>query len=291
MNLRTIMHVDLDAFFCSVEMLDQPALRGKPVLVGHPGRRSVVCAASYEARIFGCRSAQPMSQALARCPQAVVVTPRFERYRELSTQVMAIFREYTPLVEPISVDEAFLDLSGTHKLWGDPAPLGAKIRARIAGECGLPASIGIASSKLVAKLATEAAKPNGLREIAVGAEAEFLGALKVGALWGIGGKTEAILQRMGISYLYQLQEADTQALVAKLGPGATGLVALARGSDDRPVRSSHELQRMSHETTYEHDTNDIEVLQASILWQCEALADRLWLAGMTARSLHLKLRD
>jgi DNA polymerase-4 len=186
---RRILHVDMDAFYASVEQRDDPSLRGKPVLVGGAGGRGVVCAASYESRPFGCRSAMPMSVALRLCPQAVVVPVRFARYHEVSRQVFAIFPEFSPLVEPLSIDEAFLDLTGTERLFGDLEATARRLKDRIRAETGLTASVGAAPNKFLAKMASEARKPDGLLVLDPGEEQAFLDPLPVEQLWGVGPAT------------------------------------------------------------------------------------------------------
>ena len=234
--LRTILHLDLDAFYASVEQLDDPTLRGRPVIVGGPSRRGVVCAASYEARSFGVRSAMPTARARKLCPDGVFLSPRFDRYGELSHRVFGIYRRYTPLVEPLSLDEAFLDVTASRALHGPGRAVALAIKAAVRAECGLAVSAGLAEVKLAAKIATDVGKPDGLVEVPEGGVAAFLAPLPSARLWGVGPVTEEALRRIGIATIGDLARTPDVALAAALGAtNARELKALARGEDPREV--------------------------------------------------------
>src|SRR5512138_1269672 len=214
---RTILHLDLDAFYASVEQLDDPSLRGRPVIVGGPSRRGVVCAASYESRRFGVRSAMPTARARRLCPDGVFLAPRFHRYAELSERVFGIYRRYTPLVEPLSLDEAFLDVTASRALHGEGRDIARAIRAAVRAECGLAVSAGVAEVKLAAKIATDLGKPDGLVEGPPGGVAAFLAPLPVGRLWGVGPVTEGALRRLGVALIGDLARTPEVALAAAIG--------------------------------------------------------------------------
>ena len=230
----TILHLDLDAFYASVEQLDDPALRGRPVIVGGPSNRGVVCAASYEARRFGVRSAMPTSQARRLCPEGVFLHPRFARYGELSDRVFGIYRRYTPLVEPLSLDEAFLDVTASRALHGDGPSIAARIKREVRAETGLAVSAGVAEVKLAAKIATDFGKPDGLVVVPTGGVAAFLAPLPVGRLWGVGGVTEAALRKLGVATIGDLARLPESALGAahrrSTGPAGCGRWRAARTS-------------------------------------------------------------
>lgn len=290
-RVRTILHVDMDAFFASVEQRDDPDLRGRPVLVGGTGRRGVVAAASYEARAFGCRSAQPTAVALRLCPDAVVVKPSGGRYRAVSRQVFEILGSFSPLVQPISVDEAFVDVTGSSGLFGDGAAIARAIRARILGETRLTASVGVAPNKFLAKLASDLDKPNGLVVIEPGRVHAVLDPLPVGRLWGVGKASEGRLARLGLRTIGDIRRMDEGALVANLGE-RTGLhlARLARGEDDRPVHSDREAKTISHERTFGEDLTDIGQVRAVLLGQVEDVGRRLRAHGRVAGNVTVKIR-
>jgi DNA polymerase IV len=288
---RAILHVDMDAFYASVEQRDQPSLRDKPVIVGGHATRGVVLAASYAVRPFGVRSAMPMVRAMRLCPEAIVVPPRFEAYAEVSEQVQQIFAEVTPLIEPLSLDEAFLDVTASVGLFG-PAPAMAKhIRDRIAHELRLPASAGIATSKFVAKIATDFAKPNGQHEVTAEGTLAFLTPLPVGRLWGVGPKTEATLRRMGIATVGDLRERGEAWLGARLGDPGRALHALSLGEDERPVIPDRQAKSVGAEDTFAEDTLDPEFLRTTLHAQAWRVGKRLRRAELSGRVVELKLKD
>ncbi|HCM28003.1 MAG TPA: DNA polymerase IV [Treponema sp.] len=288
----SVFHADLDAFFASVEQLDHVELRGKPVVVGAlPGRRGVVSACSYEARAFGIHSAMPISRALELCPHAAFLPVRFERYRELSKRVMAIFSDFTPDVRQISVDEAFLDMSGTEGLFGPPRAAAAAVKARVRAETGLTVSVGGGANRYVAKLASAFSKPDGLLVIDAGREEEFLDSVPLSRLWGVGGKTFARLSALGIDTVPRLRALSPEALERAAGKaGAAFLAAAARGLDPGIFGDEPQSRSMSAETTFERDVTGTEALEAVLLEQAQELMFRLMEEGLRSRTVHLKLR-
>jgi DNA polymerase-4 len=286
---RVILHVDMDAFFASVEQRDRPELRGRPVLVGGAGPRGVVAAASYEARVFGCRSAQPMAVARRLCPGAIIVPPDGARYREASRRVFAILDRYTPLVEPLSVDEAFLDVSGSQRLHGPAPRIAASIKAAIRAEVSLTASIGVGPNKFLAKLASDLEKPDGLVVIDPAWIEARLPHLEIGRMWGVGPATEARLARLGVHRFGDLAAAADRVR-ACFGADAQRLLRLARGEDDRPVEVEHAARSISHEHTFGVDEADPRAARDVLLGQVEAVARRLRRAGLAARTVSIKLR-
>lgn len=287
----TILHVDMDAFFVAVELLDRPELRGEPVIVGGPEGRGVVSSASYEARRYGVRSAMPMSRALQLCPTAVVLGGHMSKYREASERVMAVFRDITPLVEPLSIDEAFLDVSGARRLFGSPTDIGRLIRARVRAETGLTCSVGGASTKFVAKLASGKCKPDGLLVVPHEDTVPFLHTLPVGALWGVGEASERALRSRGISTVFELAHTPRETLVRMMGR-ASGerLHDLAWGRDARTVETERREKSVSHEQTFMIDEPSHDVLEREIRAQADAVAVRLRRAGLVARTVSIKLR-
>jgi DNA polymerase IV len=288
--MRAILHVDMDAFYASVEQRDRPELRGQPVIVGGHPRRGVVLAASYEVRPFGVRSAIPMARALKLAPAAVVVSPRFAAYAEASEQVFAILERYTPLIEPLSLDEAFLDVTASQALFGTPAEIATRMRREIAAEVRLPASAGIASSKFVAKIASDLAKPDGQREVPPEKTREFLAALPVSRLWGVGPKLEERLHRLGLRLVGDLARSEEGWLSARLGDLGAHLAALARGEDDRPVIPDRSSKSIGAEDTFEEDVADLDVLRPRLHAQALRVARRLRKAGLRTRVVQLKLK-
>ena len=287
---RTILHVDMDAYFASVEQLDNPALRGLPVLVGGAGKRGVVAAASYEARAFGCRSAQPTAVALRKCPQAVVVKPRGGRYREISDRVFEILLAFSPLVQPISIDEAFVDVTGSIALFGPAVEIARAIRTRIKDEIDLTASVGVAPNKFLAKLASDLDKPDGLTVIEPGRVHEVLDPLHVSRLWGVGPAAEKNLGRLGVRTIGAVRRTPEQTLVSRFGEFGRHLARLARGEDDRPVHTDREAKSISHEQTFGEDLGDPDEVRRVLLGQSEDVGRRLRQHGRLARTVTIKIR-
>lgn len=288
--VRTILHADLDAFFASVEQLDHPEYRDKPLLVGGTGNRGVVTAASYEARVFGCKSAMPMAVARRLCPHAIVVRGRFQRYRELSAQVFEIFERTTPIIEPLSIDEAFLDVTGSIELLGDGAQIARQIREHVNTETGLVVSVGVASSKFVAKLASDLDKPNGLRVVLPGQEAETLAPLPVGRMSGVGPSAQRRLESIGIRTIGQLAALPEQTVIDRLGSSGSTFWRRAQGTDERPVVTDRERKSIGHEQTFGVDLTDRDEIMGVLLEQCVQVARRARKAERRARGLTLKLR-
>ena len=286
-----ILHVDMDAFFVSVELLKRPDLRGKPVLVGGTAGRGVVSAASYEARKYGVNSAMPMSLALQRCPNAVVLRGDYASYTEYSRQVMHIFEEVTPLVEKLSIDEAFLDVSGARRLHGSPAEIAWRLRRRVHDETGLTCSVGVAATKFVAKVASSRAKPDGMLVVPADRTLEFLHPLPVSALWGVGKVTEESLTRLGLRTVGDVAAMPTDALERALGPAlAAKLAHLSMGIDARDVVTGREEKSIGHEVTFGYDLTDLEQLRRELLRLSDDVAVRLRRAGVVGRTVVLKLR-
>ncbi len=291
---RAILHVDMDAFFAAVEQRDNPEYRGRPVIVGadpKEGRgRGVVAACSYEARAVGVHSALPISQAWRRCPGGVYLRPRLARYAEVSARVFAILERYTDLVEPLSIDEAFLDVTGSGRLFGDPEAIGRGIKAAIRGELGLVASVGVAPTKFAAKVASDLGKPDGFVVVPPGGVAAFLAPLPTGRLWGAGPETVARLARLGIRTMGELAGRRPADLVASLGPGAEGLWHLAQGRDERPVEVDRGAKSVGAETTFEADVDDPGEVRLALLGLAERVARRLRRLGLRAGGVTLKFR-
>ncbi len=286
---RAILHVDMDAFYASVEQRDDPRLRGKPVAVGGASRRGVVCAASYEARPFGVRSAMPMARAMRLCPQLIVVPPDFTRYAQVSDQIFSIFQTFTPDVEGLSLDEAFLDVTRSQTLLG-PAPQQARdIKARIRETTQLTASVGISEVKFAAKIASDLCKPDGLLEVPRGQVAEFLAPLPASRLWGVGPRTEEQLQRLGLRRIGDVARADRSYLEAQLGSTGPWLHDLANGVDAREVEPDRDAKSIGAEETFEDDLTG-EDLHPFIHEQALRVGARLRRANVKARSVHLKVK-
>ncbi len=286
----SILHVDMDAFFASVELARRPHLRGLPVIVGG-SERSVVLAATYEARAFGVHSAMPMSVARRLCPQAVVVAPEHGAYRAVSADVMEIMHGVTTLVEQVSVDEAFLDVSGARRRLGPPTHIAALIREQVAARHGITCSVGIASTKFVAKLASGHAKPDGVLLVPRAATVEFLRALPVGALWGVGERTEAALARWGVRTVAELADSDVAMIQRAVGRVAGAhLHDLAWGRDPRPVTPGREEKSVGAEETFATDVADLTVLQAKTLELADRCGGRLRALGLLARTVSIKVR-
>ncbi len=288
---RQIIHVDMDAFYASVEQLDHPDLAGKPVIVGgDPKGRSVVAAASYEARRYGIHSAMPMAQAVRLCPQAIIVPVRMSRYVEVSEKIRAIFERYTPLVEPVSIDEAFLDVTGSLGLFGSAERIGRAIREDIKQQTSLTASVGVAPNKFLAKVASDLRKPDGFVVITEENKQQILDPLPVGRIWGVGKVTEQTLKSHDLHTIAQLRRAPLSLLQKIVGNSASGLLELAHGVDDAPVEPAREAKSISSEQTFATDLQDKEALLIVLLEQVEEVARRLRAEGLVARVVRLKLR-
>jgi DNA polymerase IV len=286
----SIMHVDMDAFFVSVELRARPDLRGRPVIVGFPAERSVVLSASYEARKFGVKSAMPMAVAHRLCPQAIIIEPRHKLYYEVSGQLMAVFESITELVEPLSVDEAFLDVGGAIRRLGPPLEIGQLIRRRVASELGITASVGIAASKFVAKIASTRCKPDGLLLIRPEETVPYLHSLPVNALWGVGGKTAEVLARMGIRTVADVAATPVSSLKKVLGATGEHVHRLSWGIDSRTVTPVRVEKSIGAEETFASDTADDALLHRELLRLSHRTAERLRASGMVARTVALKLR-
>lgn len=289
------MHIDMDAFFASVEQNDNPELRGKPVIIGadpcNGTGRGVVSTCSYEARKFGIRSAMPISRAWKLCPNGIFISPRMERYTEISEQVFDIFQQFTPDVEILGIDEAFLDCTGCSSLWGDPYTMAKKIKMRICNDIGITASIGIAANKSIAKIASDMNKPNGITFCKSGEEAEFLSLLPVGKLWGAGPKTVERLYSIGIRTIGDLALTSEQLLVSIFGETGNHLYQLSHGIDNRPVDSISSLRKsISEEITFMTDTDDIERIHFEILRMSDNVSHQMRKESFLGRTVSLKIR-
>jgi DNA polymerase-4 len=291
MNDRAILHVDMDAFYASVEQHDDPSLAGKPVIVGGTGGRGVVAAANYEVRRFGVHSAMPMREALRRCPHAVCVRPRMSRYKEVSRRVFEVLHEFTDRVEGLSLDEAFLDVTGSRALFGVPEAIAAAIKARIRERTGLTASVGVAHNKLLAKLASDMDKPDGLTVIRPGEVRGILDPLPVGRLHGIGRKTAARLEEQGIYTLGQLREAPQAVLWPLFRRETQSIRERAAGIDERPVVADHREKQISSEETFETDLRDHARLQAELARLADRTAARLRARQLVAGVVVVKVRQ
>ena len=287
----TVLHVDMDAFYASVSLLSRPELRGTPVIVGGGGTRGVVLSATYEARQSGVHSAMPMMRARRMCPQAVVVAPDFDAYSRASAGVMEVFRSITPLVEPISLDEAFLDVRGAARRLGGPRQIGEWIRATVEDEQGITCSVGVASTKFVAKLASARCKPDGLLVVPADAVVAFLHPLPVGALWGVGGKTEQVLHDLGLHTVGDLAHTPVSTLTRALGPASGNhLAALAWGRDERSVVPHEPDKSIGAENTFGTDVDDPAVIARELLRLSERTAARLRASAQVGRTVSIKVR-
>lgn len=286
-----ILHVDLDAFYAGVEVLKDPSLKGKPVIVGGTGPRGVVASASYEARAYGVRSAMPAVRARRLCPDGVFVSSDFEAYRTHSNRFREVLLSYTPLVEPIALDEAFLDVGGATRLFGEPREIGRRIREDVEGEVGVTCSVGIAASKFVAKLASDHCKPDGLLHVPADDTLAFLEPLPVGRLWGVGEKTGDLLGRLAIRTVGDLARTPRSVLERLLGEAsAKHLVELSHGVDDRPVVPYEAPKSVGHEETFDHDLDDDDEIARELLHLSGKVAARLREDGYQARTVTLKAR-
>ena len=288
--MRVILHADMDAFYASIEQRDRPELYGRPVIVGGTGDRGVVSAASYEARRFGVHSAMPTAQARKLCPDGVFLRGDMRRYAAESRRIFEVFGRFSPRVEGISLDEAFLDITGTERLFGPPAEVARQLRAAVREKIGLAASVGIAPVKLVAKIASDVAKPDGLLEVPIERVAEFLGPLPVGRLWGVGAVARGRLEVLGVRTIGDLVAADPRRLETEFGPWGLSVARLARGEDLREVEPWREPVSYSEENTFGGDVSDVQTLESTLIIHAEAVARRLRRDGLRARTVVLKLK-
>jgi DNA polymerase IV len=288
---RKIIHIDMDAFYASVEQRDHPEFKGKPVIVGgDAGKRGVVSAASYEARVFGVHSAMPTSQAKRLCPQGVFLPVRMHRYREVSEEISRILMDYTPLIEPLSLDESFLDVTGSESLFGSALEIAREMKKRIFNLTRLTASAGVAPNKFLAKIASDLKKPDGLVEIKLEEVEGFLRDLPISKLWGVGKTTEEVLQTMGIWRVGQLASYPPQLIEAKLGKWGVDLVHLAKGEDDRPVIPCSEAKSISQEETFTPDLGDWATMKKILLDQAEHVGWELRRQRLKGATVQLKVR-
>jgi len=291
---RLIAHVDMDCFFAAVEVLDNPALTGKPVIVGADPKggkgRGVISAASYEARKFGVHSAQPVSKAFALCPKGIFLPGRMRRYSEISDRIMEILKGFTPQIEQISVDEAFLDLTGCQRLFGEPLEIARKIKTVIKNQLSLTASVGMGSNKLVAKIASDLQKPDGLVIVPEGGEKNFLAPMASGKLWGVGPKTADRLKQMGVETIGQLAEYDPKRLGVVFGKMGAYLHERANAIDEDPVSQGDQVRSMGREHTYDEDTASKEEIHRMLLTLSEQVAAALRAEGVKGRTITIKLR-
>ena len=285
-----ILHVDMDAFYAAVELRDHPELKGTPVVIAAQGNRGVVLTATYEARALGVHSAMPISRARRIAPEATFLAPHHEKYSEVSRNVMALFESITPLVEPLSLDEAFLDVSGATRRLSNPLTIAELIRARVADEQGITCSVGVASTKFVAKLASTRAKPDGLLLIPADRVIDFLHQLPIGALWGVGEKTEEVLVRLGLQRVADIANTPVNTLTRALGQSGTHLYELSWGRDPRSVVPHEAEKSVSNELTFREDVDDPAVIRAELTALSDKVAARLRKAGYKGKTVTLKLR-
>ena len=288
---RFIIHMDMDAFYAAVEVLDNPALKGRPVIVGGLEGRGVVSTASYEARRYGIRSAQPMGAARRLCPQGVFLPPRMKRYQEISERIMAVFRRYTPLVEPLSLDEAFLDVGGSLRLFGPAEALARRLKAEVLAETGLTVTAGVAGQKHLAKIASGRNKPDGLTVVPSGGELDFLHPLPLTELWGVGPATLARLAGLGLVTVGDLAALDQEFLARKFGQSGRKLWLLANGRDDREVEPERRAKSVGAEVTFPVDLTSPEEIRAALLTQTQTAVGRLRRLGLRAGGVTVKFRD
>jgi DNA polymerase IV len=287
---RFILHADMDAFYASIEQRDRPELRGLPVIVGANSARGVVSAASYEARKFGVRSAMPGFRARVLCPQGIFIAPNMARYAEVSEQVHSVFREFTPEIEPIALDEAFLDITGSERMFGGPLELASQLKQRVRERTELTVTVAVAPNKLVAKIACTLAKPDGLRLVQPSEVRALLAPLPVRKLWGVGPVLAEKLQRLGLKTLGDLVAYDTRQLTRDLGDRAAELQALAAGHDTRPVISERAAKSIGEENTFESNVTDREVVSAALTTHADEVARRLRRSGYVGHTITLKIK-
>lgn len=290
--MRWVFHVDMDAFYASIEQRDHPEMRGKPVIVGGTQRRGVVAAASYEVREFGVHSAMPMVRALKRCPDAIVVPPRMSIYAEDSAKLMAVLRDYSPHVEPLSLDEAFLEMTGTQKLFGPPREAAAAIKRDVAAATnGLTSSVGIAPNKFLAKLASDLDKPDGITLIPHGEERSFIAPLPIRKIWGVGKKTAARMEELGFQTVGDVAATAEHELVRLFGPSfGVHLHRLSQGRDARPVTGGGKRKSVGSENTFSYDIMGRAAIERELRKRCETIAVHLREKNLLARGVRVKLR-
>jgi len=288
---RSILHLDLDAFYAAVEMLEDPSLVGKPILIGgSPEGRGVVATASYAAREYGAHSAMPMARAVRLCPSAVVLPPRFDLYRRYSNSVMAILRQITSSMEKVSIDEAYLDLTDDVNTWDQGLEIARQLQARVREDVGLSASLGVSTNKLVAKVASDHEKPQGLTVVRPGDEAAFLAPLPVRVIWGVGPVTAEKLARMGVTTVGELADVPERVLVSRFGDHGASMKRRAQGIDHRTVSTEHERKSVSRETTFERDLGTLPDLKRHLWRLSQSVARRLDRAEVVAGTISIKLR-
>jgi DNA polymerase-4 len=289
-KIRSILHLDMDAFYPAVEVLDDPGLKRKPVIVGGSKKRGVVSSASYEARRYGIHSAQPMARAIRLCPEAVVLPVRMARYKEISDRIFKIFERFTPLVEPLSIDEAFLDVTGTERLFGDPVHVAALIKKTIKEEIGLTVSAGIAPSKFVAKIASDMEKPDGLTVVSPDKVREFLDPLPIQKMWGVGKVTQEALTRMRIKTFYDLRGTPVEILEDRFGEYGLKMHRLAMGQDEREVETAHEMKSIGHEQTFLEDILSKGSAKKELLSLAMRVGRRMRKTGVRGKTISLKVK-
>jgi len=287
---RVILHLDMDAFYPSVEVLDNPSLRGKPVIVGGPRERGVVSSASYEARAFGVRSAQPMAAALRLCPHGVFLPVRMSRYHEVSGEVFEVFHRFTSRVEALSIDEAFLDVTGSERLFGTPREIAVKVKQAVFSQVGITVSAGVAPSKFMAKIASELGKPDGLTLVPEGGEEAFLHPLSIEKLWGVGEATRKRLALLGVRTIGDLSRVPLQTLEKRFGKHGTHLHLLSQGIDEREVEPERAVKSVGHEDTYAQDMRDRESLRRELLSLSIRVSRRLRSGSLEGRTVTLKVK-
>jgi DNA polymerase-4 len=287
---KHIIHLDMDAFYPSVEMLDNPALKGMPVIVGGSKERGVVSSASYQARKFGVHSAQPMAKARRRCPEGIFLPVRMSRYKEVSKHIFEIFHGFTPLVEPVSIDEAFLDVTGSTRIFGPPETIAKMIKKEVLYQTGLTVSAGVAASKFVAKIASDLDKPDGLTVVPLNGIRKFLDPLPVKKMWGVGKMTQLTLRRLNIRTFRELRQTPVMFLKEKFGRQGVKMHALAMGEDDREVTPEHEVKSMGHEQTFLHDITSLDAAKKELLTLGNKVAQRMRHKGVTGYTVTLKVK-
>jgi DNA polymerase-4 len=287
---KAIIHLDMDAFYAAVEVLDNPSLKGRPVIVGGSQKRGVVSSASYEARRFGVHSAQPVATAMRLCPKGIFVPVRMSRYKEVSEQVFEIFYQFTPLVEPLSIDEAFLDVTGSVRLFGPPEKIAKMIKRAVVEEIGITVSAGVAPSKFVAKIASDLQKPDGLTVVPEEKVKAFLGSLPIDKLWGVGKVAQEALALLSVRTVGDLRRFPLEVLEGKFGKHGTHLYLLSQGIDDREVEVSEEVKSIGHEETFADDLLDIEAVRKELLSLATRVSRRLRRHGIAGKTVTLKVK-